>query len=130
MRGGVFLEQGKDFFGVTFGFYLFEDMDKALVGADEVGGSLYAFDELAVHVLGLDEIVAIDELHVGVGQEIVGQVVFVLELLLVFDGVSGDAEYDDTGLLELLEGVAKAAGFDGAAGSVGAGVEEEDDGLA
>ena len=33
-------------------------------------------------------------------------------------------------LLELLEGVAEAAGLDGAAGGVGAGVEEEDDGVA
>jgi hypothetical protein len=32
--------------------------------------------------------------------------------------------------LELLEVVAEAAGFDGAAGGVGLGVEEEDDGLA
>jgi hypothetical protein len=127
------LEQGEDFLGVAFGFYFFEDVDEALafsfIGADEVGGSLDAFDELAVHVLGLDEVVAVDEFHVGVGEEIVGEVVFVFELLLVFDGVAGDAEDDDAGLLELLECVAEAAGLDGAAGGVGSGIEEEDYGF-
>ncbi len=122
--------EGEDLFGVAFGFYFFEDVDEALVGADEVGGAFYAFDQLAVHVFWLDEVVAVDEDHVGVGEEIVGKVVFVFEFLLVFDGVAGDAEDDDAGLLELLEGVAEAAGFDGAAGGVGAGVEEEDYGLA
>ena len=43
--------------------------------------------------------------------------------------VAGDAEDDDSGLLELLEGVAEAAGLDGTAGGVGAGVEEENDGF-
>jgi hypothetical protein len=122
------LEECEDLFGVAFWFYFFEDVDEALVGTDEVGGALDAFDELAVHVLGLDEVVAVDELHVGVGEEIVREVVLVFEFFLVFDGVAGDAEDDDAGLLEFFEGVAEAAGFDGAAGGVGAGVEEEDDG--
>ena len=124
-------EEGEGFFGVAFGFDLFEDVDEALVaGTNEIGGSFHAFDELAVHVLRLNEIVAVDEQHVGVGEEIVGKIVFVLELLLILDGVARDAQDDDAGLLKLLEGVAEAAGFDGAAGGVGARVEEEDDGLA
>src|SRR5216683_1747920 len=113
-----------------FGFYVFEGVDEALVGADEVGGSFYALYEFAVHVLGLDEVVAVDEDHVGVGEEVVGQVILILELLLVFDGVAGDAEDDDAFFLEFFKGVAEAAGLDGAAGSVGAGVEEEDYGFA
>ena len=75
---------------------------------------------------GLTEVEAVDELHVGVGEEVVGEVVLVFELLLVFDGVAGDAEDGDAGLLEFFEGVAEAAGLDGAAGGVGARVEEED----
>src|SRR5258708_1111262 len=65
-------EEGQDLFGVAFGFYLFEGVDEALVGADEVGGSLYALYEFAVHIFWLDEVVAVDEDHVGVGQEVIG----------------------------------------------------------
>jgi hypothetical protein len=111
---------------VAFGLYFFEGVDEALVRADEVGGAFDAFDELAVHVLGLDEVVAVDEDHVGVGEEVVGEFVFVFEFLLGFDGVAGDAEDDDAGLLEVGEGIAEAAGLDGAAGGVGAGIKEED----
>ena len=49
-----------------------------------------------------------------------------MELLLILDSVAGDAEDGDAGLLELVEDVAEAAGLDGAAGGIGAGVEEED----
>jgi len=126
----VLFEEGEDLFGVACGLDLIEDVNEALVGADEVGGALDAFDELAVHVLGLDEVVAVNELHVGIGEEVVGKVVLVFEFFLVFDGVAGDAEDDDALFLELLEGVAEAAGLYGAAGGVGAWVEEEDDGLA
>jgi hypothetical protein len=65
-----------------------------------------------------------------VGEEIVRKVVLVLELFLIFDGVARDPEDNDARLLELLEGIAEAAGFNGAAGSVGARIEEENDGLA
>ena len=130
MVGGVFFEQGEDLFGMAFGLYFFEDVQEPLVGTNEVSGAFHAFDQLAVHVLGLDEVVAIDENHVRIGEEIVRKVVLVFELLLIFDGIAGDPENNDARLLELLEGIAEAAGFDGAAGSVGAGIEEENDGLA
>ena len=120
---------------MAFGLHLVEDVEEALarilrigtlIGADEVGGALDALDELSVHVLGLDEVVAVDQLHVGVGEEVVGEVVLELELLLVLDGVAGDAEDGDAGFFEFGEDVAEAAGLDGAAGGVGARVEEED----
>lgn len=126
----MLFEVAEDLFGVACGFDLFEDVDKALVGADKVRCSFDALDQLAVHILRLDEVVTVDELHVGVGEEIVGQVVFVFEFLLRLDGVARDAEDDDACFFERLEGVAEAAGFDGAAGSVGAWVEEEDYGFA
>jgi hypothetical protein len=111
---------------VTFRLYFFEGVDEVLVRADEVSGALYAFDQLAVHVFWLDEVVAVDQDHVGIGEEIVGEVEFVFEFLLVFYGVTGDAEDDDAGLLEFGEGIAEAAGLNGAAGSIGAGIKEED----
>ena len=129
--GYFFLSNARTSSGVAGGGDVLEDVEEALfalvVGrGDEEGGALDAFDDLAVHVLGLDEVEAVDELHVGVGEEVVGEVVLGLELLLVLDGVAGDAEDGDAGLLELGEDVAEAAGLDGAAGGVGAGVEEED----
>ena len=38
----MLLEQGKDLFRVAFRLYLLEDVDEALVGADEVGRSFDA----------------------------------------------------------------------------------------
>jgi hypothetical protein len=114
---------------VAFGLYFFEGVDEALVRADEVGGAFDAFDELSVHIFGLDKVVAIDQNHVGIGQQIVGEFVFVFEFLLGFYIVAGDAEDYYACLLEFFEGVAEAAGLDGAAGGVGSGVEEEDNGF-
>ena len=84
----MLFEVAEDLFGVACVFDLFEDVDKALVGADKVRCSFDALDQLAVHVLRLDEVVSVDELQVGVGEEIVGQVVFVFEFLLGLDGVA------------------------------------------
>ena len=113
---------------MAFGFDLIELVDEFLVGADDVGGALDAGDQLAVHGLRLDDTEAVADGLVGVGEEGVWEVVFFGELLLRLDGVAGDAEDDDAGFLELLEVVAETAGFDGAAGGVGLGVEEKDDG--
>ena len=53
---------------------------------------------------------------------------FLGKLLLRLDGVARDAEYRHAGVLQVGDGVAKAARLDGATGRVGAWVEEEDDG--
>jgi hypothetical protein len=130
----LFLEESENLFGVAFGFYFFESVDEVLtlagIRADEVSGAFDAFDELAVHVFGLDEVVAVDQDHVGVGEEVVGEVVFVFEFFLGGNGVTGDAENYDAGLLEFFESVAEAAGLDGAAGGIGPRVEKEDYGFA
>ena len=73
--GGVFLEERQNLFRMAFRLHFFKDVDEALVGTDEIGGALHAFDELAIHVLRLDEVVAVDENHVGIGEEVIGQVV-------------------------------------------------------
>ena len=105
--------------------HLFEDVQEMLIRSDEIGGSLDALHQLAVHILWLHQVVAIDQLHVGVGEKIVRKVVLILELLLVLHRVARDAEDDDAGLLKFFEGVAEAAGFDCAPGSIGTGVKEE-----
>lgn len=113
---------------------LLPDFEEALVaffvgGGDEVGVAGYAFDELAVHVLGLDDLEVVADLLVCVGEERVLEVELLGEFFLGFDGVAGDAEDDCAGGLDVGDGVAEGAGFDGAAGGVGAGVEEEDYGV-
>ena len=40
----LLFEQREDLFGVAFGFDFFEDVNEALVGTNEIGGALYAFD--------------------------------------------------------------------------------------
>jgi hypothetical protein len=88
---------------VALGLHLFEDVQEALfalgVGrSDQVGGPLDSLDQLAIHVLRLNQVEAIDEIHVRIGDQRVRQVVLDCELLLVLDGIARDAKDDDTGL--------------------------------
>src|SRR5205823_9090854 len=96
---------------------------------DEISSTLDALDQLAVHVLGLDEVVAIDELHLMVGEEIVGQTIFTLEFFLILNRIARDAEHDDARFLEFLKRVAETAGFNRAAGGIGPRVKEKHDRL-
>ncbi len=73
---------------MAFGLDLVELVDEALVGADDVGGALDAGDQLAVHVLLLDDAEAVADGLVGVGEQGVREVVFFCELLLGLDGVA------------------------------------------
>jgi hypothetical protein len=115
---------------VAFGFDFGEDFDEGLVGADEERRPLDADDFLAVHVLFLENPKLFADFFVYICKEWIRQVVLGLEFGLGFGRVAGDAEDDGSGVLELFEGVAEAAGFDGAAGGIGPGIEEEDNGLA
>jgi len=114
---------------MAFGLDLGEDAQERLVGTDEEGCPLDADDFLAVHVLFLEDPKLFADFFVYISKERIRKVVLCLEFGLGFGRVAGDAEDDGAGVLELFEGVTKAAGFDGAAGSVGAGIEEEDDGF-
>src|SRR5271163_4057722 len=124
------LDGVEDLFGVAFGLDLWEDLEEGLVGADEEGGPLDADDFLAVHVLFLEHIKLFADFFVYICKEWIGQVILFLEFLLSFGRVAGDAENNGSGGLELFEGVAEAAGFDGATGRIGSGVKEKDNGLA
>src|SRR5450755_5044292 len=131
--GGTFgrlFQVGQDFFGVSFGFHFFEDVLDFAVGADDKGGPGYAPDFLAVHILFLHHAEGFGDFLVGVGEQGEGECEFVLEFLLRFGRVGGDAEQHGAGLLHLLVRVAEFAGFDGASGRVGPGIEVEDYGLA
>src|SRR6185312_14710948 len=103
-------------------------MDEFAIRPDEERGARDAGDGLAVHRLVAEKIVALDEHLVGIGQQRILDVVFLREPLLRTHSIARDAENDGAGFLKLCKLVAKAAGFDRAAGRVGAWIEEEDDG--
>jgi hypothetical protein len=69
------------------------------VRADEEGGARDTGDGLAVHRLVAQQIEALDEGLVGVGEERVLDVVLGGELFLRADGVARDAKDDGAGLL-------------------------------
>ena len=125
-----FLEQFQHRFGVAFGGDFGEDVEQGLVGTDDEGGSLDTEDFLAIHVLFLEDAKLIADFLVYISKERVGQVVFGAEFGLGLGGIARDAENYGTGRLDLGEGIAESAGFDGAAGGIGAGIEEQDNGLA
>jgi hypothetical protein len=115
---------------VAFGFYLGEDAGDLAFTVDNEGGALDPQELLAVHALLFHDAVSGADFLVGVGEERVGKVVLLLEFLLLFRAVGGDAEYDSAGLEYLLECVAEPARFYRSTGSVGLGIKEQNHVLA
>ena len=110
---------------MAFGFDLAEDVGDLAVVADEERCALDAHDLLAVHVLLFDHAEGVADLLVGVGEQSEGEIVLLLELLLGFGFIGGDAENDEAGLLEFCVRVAEPARFNRSTGSVCFGVEEQ-----
>src|ERR1700730_6650789 len=110
---------------MTLRLYFGKDFQQSLVGSNEEGGPLNADHFLAVHILLLENVKLFADYFVYICKEGIGQVVLLFELLLRLRRVARDTENNGAGLLYLLEDVTKAAGFDGAAGSVGPGIKEK-----
>ena len=121
------LDVGQHFFGVAVGLYVLEDVGDLAVRADEEGGPGDAHHLFAIHVLLLDDAELVGNGLVLVGEEGVGQLVLVLELLLGGGCVGGDADYGDPGPGKLAVCVAEPARFYGSTGGIGFRIEEEDD---
>jgi len=112
---------------VALGLYFGKDVLDFALGSDDEGGAGDTHYFFAVHIFFLDDAVGLGDFLVGIGEEGKWEFEFFLEFLLGFGGVGRDAEEDGAGFLNLLVGVAEGAGFDGASGSVGAGIEVKDD---
>ena len=115
---------------MTVGLHVVEHVTDGAIRADNESRARDPLHFLAVHILFFDHAEFIADFFVGVAEKGVGQVVLLLELLLRFGIVGGDAENYGPGGLQLLIGFAEPASFDGSAGSIGFGKEEENDGLA
>jgi hypothetical protein len=107
-----------------------KDFQQRLVRADQKCGPLDPDDLFPVHIFLFQNVKLLAGFFIHVGQQRIRKVIIFLELTLGFGCVAGDAEHDGSGFLQLLEGIAKAAGLNGAAGRIGFRIEEKDNGLA
>jgi hypothetical protein len=98
--------------------------------ADEEGAADNAHEGASHEMFFLPGAEFPDGLVGGVAEQGEIQILFGLERGLGFDGVGAQAENGDAELVEVFFCVAKLGRFDGSTGSVGFGVEEEEDLLA
>jgi hypothetical protein len=119
------LQGCEDFGGVPFRLHILEYLANATIRPDQERRAGDAHDHLAVHVFLLQRAVLLRDGFVLVAKEREGQAFLFLELCLGFGRIRGDAEYDRVLLLEITDGPAKLAGFDGSARCVGLGIEVE-----
>src|SRR5208282_5850464 len=107
-----------------------KDVEECLVGSDQKRCAFDTHDLLAVHVLFLHHAKLIADFLVYISKECVRKVVLRPEFGLGLSDIARDAEDHGAGSLQLLEGIAKAAGFNGAARSIGSGIKKENYGFA
>jgi hypothetical protein len=113
-------------FGFDEGPYFFD-----LAGfADEEGAADDAHEGAAHELFFLPGAELCDGLVGGIGEQGKVEIVLGLERSLGFDGIGAEAEDGHAVLVKILLCVTKLGRFDGSTGSVGFGVEEEEDALA
>ena len=115
---------------MALGLHIFEDVSNLSVGADDEGGPRNAHHLFAIHVFFLQNAEGLGDFLVGVGQQREWEVIVVGKSLLCFGRIRGDAKQHRAGLLNLTVCVAEPASFQRSARGVGAGIEEENHGLA
>ena len=115
---------------MTGRLHVFEDMHDLSVRTDEECRARNAHHFAAIHVLFFEDAEFLRDLPFLVGQQGVRQVVLFFKLELCLRRVGGDAENDQSGLLQFAVCVAEPARFNGSAGRVGLGIEEQHNVLA
>jgi hypothetical protein len=121
------LNGSKNLFGVALRLYFRKNLQQFLIRTNEERGPLNPNHFLAIHILFLENVKLFADYFVYICKEGVGQVVLFFEFFLRLGRIARDTQNDGPGLLYLLKYVAKATGFDGAAGSVCLGIEEKHD---
>jgi hypothetical protein len=115
---------------VSFHFDVVPDVLEFAVGADEKGAADNAEERAAQEFFHAARAVGFDRFEIGVTEKIEVEFMFDFETGLGFHGVAAHAEDDYAELVEILFCVAKLGRFSRSAGSVGFGIEEEDDAFA
>jgi hypothetical protein len=100
------------------------------VWADEKCAADDAHEGLAQEFLHASRAVGFDHFEIGIAEEIEVEFLLGFEFGLGGDGIAASAEDDGVELIELLLRVAKLGRFRGSTGSVGLGIEKEDDAAA
>jgi hypothetical protein len=112
---------------MAVGLHVLEDFGDLAFTIDNERGARDPFHLLAVHVLFLDHAESFADLFVGVGEQVVRKLVFFFKFLLRSWSVGGNPQNGESGFLQFCICVAEPARFYGSTGSVGLGIEEEDD---
>jgi hypothetical protein len=120
----------EDFGGVAFGFDDGPDVFDLAGFADEEGAADDAHEGAAHELFFLPGAEFLDGFVSGIAEQREIEILLGTERGLSFDGIGAQAEYGDTKLVEVFFCVAKLGRFDGSTGSVGFGVEEEENALA
>ena len=116
--------------GVAFGFDEGPDMFDFAGFADEEGAADNAHESAAHELFFLPGTKFLDGFVGGIAEQREIEIVLGLEGGLGFDGIGAHAEDGDAVLVEIFFCVTKLGRFNGSTGSVGFGVEEEEDALA
>jgi len=120
----------EDIGGVAFGFDEGPEVFDFAGFADEEGAADDAHEGAAHELFFLPGAEFGDEFVSGVAEQGEIEILLLLEGGLGLDGISAEAEDGDVELVEVFFCVAKLGRFDGSTGSVGFGVEEEENALA
>jgi hypothetical protein len=116
--------------GVAFGFDEGPDVFDFAGYADEEGTADNAHEGAAHELFFLPGAEFGDEFVSGIAKQGETEILLGLEGGLGLDGIGAEAEDGDVELVEVIFCVTKLGRFDGSTGSVGFGVEEEEDALA
>ena len=116
--------------GMALGFDEGPDVFDFAGFADEEGAADDAHESAAHELFFLPGAKFLDGFVGGIAEQREIEIVLGFEGGLSFDGIGAHAEDGDAVLVEILFCVTKLGRFDGSTGSVGFGVEEEEDALA
>jgi len=123
-------EEGQDLGGVALRCHGVPDVFEPAIGADQEGASHNSEKRFAEKFLHAARAESFDGFQIRIAEKVEIEFLLGFEGGLGFDGVAAHAEDDHAEFVELLFCVAKLGRFGRSAGSVGFGIEKENDAFA